>query len=621
MSKDPNRKHKFKIDKDSPLRIGAAYSAVLENESRQGHTWTPLNVLIPKTKNLLGIRAHSEKSFPSPRNEEYTQLFHCEDMGSRVRVYNRKTYLAESRVCSEIGDAISEMEERQLSPEMHRTYEITNTASILNKDQKEAFVQAAFYHLSIITGGPGTGKTFLIKSIVDHHGVDECAILAPTGKAAVRITQATGFNASTIHKYLGINMGGGQRNMNEKEKEKEILGPKGAGDSQQNKSSHPFSVSSTYEYPDNPAPHSVFVIDEFSMVDVELFAKFLSAIRPIPRSKIILIGDPDQLPSIGPGNVLHDLIDLREDGIPVTVLREPVRTSRENLIYKNAEYIRDIAHKSSKAGIPMLLSNDDPDSEFLWDKLSDPQDMVSHVVGVVKEYYDAATATAPANGDSQRTVVDSQEDDSNHGMDVLDMDDHARTHVHAHDTDPMQFEPLPQVIIPTNQGAVSVESSNKLLQAILNPHGQRVPGTTLRLGDKVMCTQNNYEVDMMNGDVGTIYGYEVPEDDPESAPELLVKFFNYGFEHKIPQKLFNKLTLAYAITIHKSQGSEYNEVVVMLHKQHSLMLYRNLIYTAITRAKKHLRLVGSTQAVQSAMRTSIPQRRTAMTRKDIFRLK
>ena len=182
-------------------------------------------------------------------------------------------------------------------------------------------------------------------------------------------------------------------------------------------------------------------------------------------------------------------------------------------------------------------------------------------------------------------------------------------------------EPLPQVIIPTNQGAVSVESSNKLLQAILNPHGQRIPGTTLRLGDKVMCTQNNYEVDMMNGDVGTIYGYEVPKDDPESASELLVKFFNYGFEHKIPQKFFNKLTLAYAITIHKSQGSEYNEVVVMLHKQHSLMLYRNLIYTAITRAKKHLRLVGSTQAVQSAMRTSIPQRRTAMTRKDIFRLK
>ena len=596
MADDPERKYKYKIAADSSIRIGAAYTATLEEESRQGHTWTPLNILQHKTKKLLNIKVAAAKEFPSPQDDEYRGLFVCVPTGKRdqIRVYNRKTFLAEKKIKDEIKAVIAQMkdypsvvtfaelESISAIPDDTKSSDITK----LNTEQKAAFITAVDTTLSIITGGPGTGKTFLIKSIVDHIGVDECAILAPTGKAAVRITQATGYSASTMHKYLGINIGGQGGNQ---AGAKEQLGPKGREDKIAgiaSEASHTFSRPSTYTYPDNPAPHNVFIIDEFSMVDVELFAKFLSAIRPFPQSRVILIGDPDQLPSIGPGNVLHDLISLRNEGIPVTTLREPVRTSKENLIYKNAAYLRDLTHGTQESKIPMIVSEDKEDSEFIWEKLSDPQDMIARVVKVVKAYYE-------------------DNKDSDIGTDT--------------DTDPLYFEYLPQVIVPTNQGAVSVETANKLLQSILNPYGDKVPGTSLRIGDKVMCTQNNYEVDMMNGDVGTIFGYDLPEgENGTNQPELKVKFFNYGYEHSIPQKFFNKLTPAYAITIHKAQGSEYDEVIVVLHKQHSLMLYRNLFYTAITRAKKHLRLIGSTVAVQTALKTEIPQRRTSMGKYDIF---
>ena len=589
MSKDPEKKYKFKIANDSSLRIGAAYSATLEDEARQGHTWTPLNILTSKTKKLLNIKISSNTNFPSPRNAEYRSLFVCVDVGNRVRVYNRKTFLAEAKVKEVINEIIRQATwENEITPmtEVPVWKQSPHADIILNDDQVDAAIRASIHPFSIITGGPGTGKTFLIKAIVDHFGVDECAIIAPTGKAAVRITQATSYTASTIHKYLGITIGG-------QGDAKELLGPKGQDEKVSpgnRESSHTFSRLATYAYPDNPAPHSIFIIDEFSMVDVELFAKFLSAIRPIPKSRVILIGDPDQLPSIGPGNVLHDLISLQNEGIPVTVLREPVRTSRENLIYKNAAYLRDITHGTSKADIPTLLSNSNEDSEFCWERLGDPQDIVSRVVKITKEYYD-----------SQGKMI-KEKDRGNY------------------ETDPMNFESLPQVIIPTNQGAVSVESANKLLQTILNPYGDKIPGTTLRIGDKVMCTQNNYEVDMMNGDVGTVFFYSHGEgklDGTITQPHIRVKFFNYGFEHVIPQKFFNKLTPAYAVTIHKSQGSEYDEVIVALHKQHYNMLYRNLLYTAITRAKKHLRLIGSNLAVRTAMRTSIPIRRTSMSKFDM----
>ena len=617
MADDPERKYKYKIAADSSIRIGAAYTATLEEESRQGHTWTPLNILQHKTKKLLNIKVAAAKEFPSPQDDEYRGLFVCVPTGKRdqIRVYNRKTFLAEKKIKDEIKAVIAQMkdypsvvtfaelESISAIPDDTKSSDITK----LNTEQKAAFITAVDTTLSIITGGPGTGKTFLIKSIVDHIGVDECAILAPTGKAAVRITQATGYSASTMHKYLGINIGGQGGNQ---AGAKEQLGPKGPEDKIAgiaSEASHTFSRPSTYTYPDNPAPHNVFIIDEFSMVDVELFAKFLSAIRPFPQSRVILIGDPDQLPSIGPGNVLHDLISLRGEGIPVTTLCEPVRTSKENLIYKNAAYLRDLTHGTRESSTPMIVSEDKEGSEFTWEKLSDPQDMIARVVKVVKAYYEERRGI---NYDFQMGLAYKKELEEEK-EEVYSTTDEA--------TDPLAFENLPQVIIPTNQGAVSVETANKLLQSILNPYGDKIPGTSLRIGDKVMCTQNNYEVDMMNGDVGTIFGYEIPDGEGvTNQPELQVKFFNYGYEHSIPQKFFNKLTPAYAITIHKAQGSEYAEVIVVLHKQHSLMLYRNLFYTAITRAKKHLRLIGSTVAVQTALKTEIPQRRTSMGKYDIF---
>ena len=396
-------------------------------------------------------------------------------------------------------------------------YLAQNRNMLLTEKQRTAVQMAYNSKVSILTGGPGTGKSTSIRALlmVLRKSKIEVALAAPTGRAAKRLTEATGavgFQAKTLHRLLEYAPHDNTYQRNE----------------------------------ENPLPYKFVIVDEVSMVDILLFYHLLKALPP--DAHLLLVGDADQLPPVGPGNVLRDL--LRSGAIPSVVLTELFRQAQQSQIVVNA-------HRINAGQMPSLKRESGGDFFFVAEE--DPIRAQHLVLDFV-----------------QRRIP---------------------THYHLNPMTDIQ------VLSPMYKGPVGVTSLNEELQARLNPTAfvsLEWGGRVLRLGDKVMQVRNDYDKDVFNGDVGWIRTIDrenstIKVEFLEEAGPLLV---SYHF-HEL-----DELVLAYAVTVHKSQGSEYPAIVLTLVNQHYMLLQRNLLYTAITRAKRLCVIVGQSRALEAAVRNN-----------------
>ncbi|GAB6906943.1 ATP-dependent RecD-like DNA helicase [Desulfosarcina cetonica] len=396
------------------------------------------------------------------------------------------------------------------------------TLAITLSDQQEATLTQILGHkVCVVTGGPGTGKTTLIRSItaVMERMGRRVILAAPTGRAARRLSEVTGRPAATLHKSLGYNLADGHFERTE----------------------------------DDPLIGDAVIIDEASMVDTLLMAHLIRAV-PLTAS-LILVGDVFQLPSVGPGNVLADLI--RSDCVATFELTEIFRQAEQSPIVLNA-------HRVRRGEPPVIEPPGDPDvlSEFYFVEQADPEKVVQTVVTLC----------------------------------ARQIPDHFR------------LNPIReiQVLTPMHRGLVGTLNLNRILQQTLNPDGTQVEvmGTRFKVGDKVMHLRNNYRKEVFNGDIGIVHGIDLERGCAEVDYE----------GRRVPYDFLelDELALAYAISVHKSQGSEYPAVVVPLITQHYIMLQRNLLYTALTRGKQLVVIVGTAKALHVALRNDHPRQRRSM---------
>src|SRR5437773_12262742 len=384
--------------------------------------------------------------------------------------------------------------------------------------QREALKTVLANRVVVITGGPGVGKTTLVNSILiilRAKGV-KCLLCAPTGRAAKRLTETTGVEAKTIHRLLEIDPETGRFSKNES----------------------------------NPLACGLLVVDETSMVDVPLMHSLLRAVPN--RAGLVLVGDVDQLPSVGPGTVLQDLIE--SGAVPVVRLTEVFRQAAGSRIITNAHRIR--------RGQMPELRDADPSSDFHFVERDDPEKIAATLVKLVKERI------------SERFGLDP----------IRDV----------------------QVLCPMNRGSLGVRELNTALQKVLNlvrPGESAVErfGWRFQIRDKVIQTENDYNKDVFNGDVGIVERIDPVEH------EVTIRFDNRAVKYDFGE--LDEVSLAYAVTIHKSQGSEFPAVVIPLATQHYMLLQRNLIYTGITRGKKLVVLIGQKKAMAIAVRNDRPQGR------------
>lgn len=379
---------------------------------------------------------------------------------------------------------------------------------VLDESQAAALDMAMVEPVCIITGGPGTGKTTILQTLLERLGTINVGLCAPTGKAAKRMFEATKREAKTIHRTLGYMPGKGVD-----EDGKPIFG---------------FWNSNA----SNPLLFDVVIVDEASMVDVELFAKLLDAINPL-RTRLVLVGDANQLPSVGPGSILADLVS--SDLVPVARLTQVHRSAEGSWICNNA---------------PRILAGEELDTT--------PREDFSFVES-------ESAANVPK-----------------HCGDVLD------EHVEA------------QILVPQRTGKAGAEAINIAMQKRFNPPRPNElqwgkDPEVLRPRDRVIHTKNNYELGVFNGEVGTIVDVE--------AKRLLVNYYDRNAPVEYSREDANALKLAYALTIHKSQGSEWPWVVVVVHSTHTFMLTRQLVYTGITRGKKGIVIVGDAKGIERAAKS------------------
>jgi exodeoxyribonuclease V alpha subunit len=504
------------IDRASPLRARAALKYILHTLSEEGHVGFPGDDVIERTTALTGInRCTVEEAVEHQCRQGDLVREPWRDSESMPTapawLYLKPLFLAElgvGRAILELGQGPHPLlaidVERALAWVEHKMgLELAPT-------QRAAIQQAATQKLLVITGGPGVGKTTIVHGILEIFTAKglRCTLCAPTGRAAKRLAETTGRAASTIHRLLEFNphQNGFVKNR------------------------------------DNLLELDLLIVDEASMVDVVLMNQLLRAVPA--QACVVLVGDVDQLPSVGPGTVLADLI--ASDVVPVTRLTEIFRQAGNSGIVR-------AAHAVNHGELPNSTATGSP-GDFYVIEADTPEAVLQKIATVVRERIPARFGIAP-----------------------LDI----------------------QVLTPMNRSELGARNLNVRLQEILNPpkagaEGMEVQGFgwTFRVGDKVMQTCNDYQKEVFNGDLGRIDAINSDEQ------QLVVRFEDRCVSYDFGE--LDELMLAYATTIHKAQGAEYPAVVIALHTQHFLMLQRNLLYTAITRGKKLVIVVGNPRALQQA---------------------
>ena len=455
-----------------------------------------------------------------------------------VRVYGASYYYMELNTARMLHDLNVDMEVMDAVIE-HRLTQVEQNASLILEDrQRQAVIEAVRHGVLVLTGGPGTGKTTTINAMIryfDSEGLN-IFLAAPTGRAAKRMTETTGYEAQTIHRLLEV-----------------------CGNPEEEGSESGFSRNE-----ENPLDADVIIIDEMSMVDLPLMHALLKAVTV--GTRLILVGDRNQLPSVGPGSILKDII---ESGcFPVVELTRIFRQASESDIVMNA-------HKINR-GIPLVLDNKSKDFFFL--KRQDANTIIAVVIALIQKKLPKYVEASP-------------------------------------------YEI--QVMAPMKKGLLGVERLNGILQQYLNPPDpkkvEKEYGDKLfRVGDKVMQIKNNYQLEweittrygltvdkglgVFNGDIGIV---------AEINPYAETLTVEYDEKRKVIYsfKQLDELELAYAITIHKAQGSEYPAVVIPLLPGPRQLYHRNLLYTAVTRAKKCVTLVGSDETLQNMIQNAREQDR------------
>jgi exodeoxyribonuclease V alpha subunit len=520
------------ISGDFPLRVQAGVLHVLKEFVDQGHCFVLFSALIRNAAALLRVGEDVTENAVQQLAGSGDVILERTTSEERAHVYLSELYRAEQRVAEALHRLLSSpsvtlgggrkpagstAEPRQLLG-LSDLELIDPSFAILEEEQQEAVRQALQQKVLVITGGPGTGKTTLLNSLLAflRRAKFSFVLAAPTGRAAKRMAESAGEEAMTIHRLLEYNPheGGFQRSE------------------------------------DRLLEADVVIIDEASMVDLALMDNLLSAIDR--HSHLVLIGDVDQLPSVGPGSVLRDLID--SGMIPVVMLRRIFRQDRHSLIVANAHRILQ--------GQSLLTPNDGSERDFILLARESEQEILQSVKVLVKEELPQTLNLAA--------------DEVAHAI---------------------------QLLTPMHRGMLGTIQLNREMQSLLNPVGDSLQRgeSLLRAKDKVMQLRNNYDKGIYNGDLGRITSI-----DPKEG-KVQVDFFDKLVEYNDDE--LDEISLAYATSIHKSQGSEYPVVVIPLHMSHYMMLHRSILYTAVTRGKRRVVLVGSRRALAMAIQNVRLERR------------
>ncbi|HEV8579942.1 MAG TPA: ATP-dependent RecD-like DNA helicase [Thermoanaerobaculia bacterium] len=496
------------VPKDAPQRSEAGTLYLLGQGADRGHLYLPSKTLIEEAEKLLEVAAQRvEQAITALAETEQIVVETLVDPTERA-VYLKALHAAESGIAARVRTLLVQPS-LPLEIDLDRALDWfeKREAIALAREQRQAIRSGLMRKVLVITGGPGTGKTTLVRGIVEilKRKHQKVLLAAPTGRAAKRLAEATGGEAATLHRLLEFDP-----------KSRQFLRNR----------EHPLSCD-------------LLIIDEASMLDAVLAYHVLRAVPD--HGRLILVGDVDQLPSVGPGRVLADLI--RSTAVEVVRLTEIFRQAERSLIVVNA-------HRVNQGTMPILESVDS-DGDFFFLERKEPEEIVETISHLV-------TRRVPAK---------------------------------------FGFNPVEhiQVLTPMNRGPLGTENLNAVLRDQLNPEGPMVTrgGHSLRVGDKVMQVRNNYDLEVFNGDIGRVRA--IDEVDQIVTVSMDGRDVAYDFGS------IDELVLAYACSIHKSQGSEYPCVVIPLHTAHYVMLQRNLFYTALTRAKRLAILVGEERALRIAV--------------------